>query len=277
MVAFARGVATLPSAHPAPAPDPFASRVVHPHLGRVLDGLESLAERTSAVSWALRVGSFGLVDHMALRTAAIDTALRDALRRGVRQVVILGAGLDARAFRIEELEGSIVFEVDHPATQRIKRARTAALLPRAAEVRMVSVDFTREDLAARLGDEGHDASQPTFWIWEGVVPYLPEDVSRATLRVLAERSAAGSGLAVTYGLLDDRFWLHRLAGSVHIAFRILGEPLHGLTTPSAFHALLEQTGWTVDEDTGPLDWRARYGYGVELLLTIVERLTVAVL
>ncbi len=274
-VALARGIATLPAAHPAPAPDPIARRLLHPRLGRILDGLTPLAARTSAVSWALRLSSFGLVDHLALRTAAIDTALRDACMNESPQIVILGAGLDSRAWRIAELEGCTVFEVDHPATQRAKRTRIDGLAPRAAEVRFVPVDFTREDLGVRLAEDGHDAEAPTFWIWEGVVPYLPEDTSRQTLRVLADRSAKGSGLAVTYGLLDDRIWLERLPNTVHLAFRILGEPLHGLTTRDAFHALLLVTGWTVAEDTGPHDWRERYGYGVERLLTVAERLTVA--
>lgn len=275
-VALARAVATLPAAHPAPAPDPIAARLLHPRLGRILDRLTPLAARTPLVSWALRLSSFGLVDHLALRTAAIDAALRDVRLSGVSQVVILGAGLDGRAWRIAELEGCTVFEVDHPATQRFKRSRVEDLAPCASEVRFVAVDFTREDLGVRLAEEGHDTGAPTFWIWEGVVPYLPEEATRATLHVLADRSAEGSTLAVTYGLLDDRFWLERLTGTVHLAFRILGEPLHGLTTRDAFHALLAEAGWNIAEDTGPHDWRERHGYGMRWLLTIVERLTLAV-
>ncbi|MBX3274739.1 MAG: SAM-dependent methyltransferase [Sandaracinaceae bacterium] len=272
-VALARGVASLPGGRRAPAPDPLAARLLDPLLGRALDGLAPIAAFTPAVSWALRLASLGLVDHLALRTAAIDAALRAACARDVPQVVLLGAGLDARAFRVPELAGRRVLEVDHPATQRFKRRRVEGLTPFASELRFVSVDFTREDLGVRLAEEGHDTTRATFWIWEGVVPYLPEEVTRATLATLAARSAAGSGLAVTYGTRDDALWLARLGAPVHLAFRALGEPLHGLTTVERMQGLLAATGWHVEHDSGPADWRRRFGYG--RLLTIEERLAVA--
>lgn len=273
-VALARGIATLPARHVAPAPDPIAARILHPGLGEVFDRLAPLAARTSALSWALRLGSLGLVDHVALRTAAIDAAVREGVARGIPQVVLLGAGLDARAYRMPELAGRVVFEVDHPATQRFKRARVEGLEVFAEELRFVSVDFTRQDLAARLGEEGHDADRPTFWIWEGVVPYLPEAATRATLAALRDRSAPGSTVALTYATDEqNRLWLQRLAGPVHLGFRILGEPLDGVLSSSALERLLDETGWTLDSDTGPRDWQRRFGYG--RLLTIEERLAVA--
>ncbi len=234
-----------------------------------------LAEHTSGVSWALRLGSFGLVDHVALRTAAIDAAVREACQRGVSQAVILGAGLDARAWRLPELSDRVVFEVDHPATQRYKRERVVELSPVTGDLRFVSVDFTRDDLSARLEEEGHDRSATTVWIWEGVVPYLSVEASRATLETLSARSAPGSTLVVTYGTEEDPFWLSRLSSVIHWGFRMLGEPLHGLTTPGAFGALLQETGWVRRSDTGPLDWRRRFAYGYARLLSIGERLAVA--
>lgn len=272
-VAFARGIASLPARRSAPSPDPVAAALLHPALGGVLRSLRPIARRTSAVSWALRLGSLGLVDHMALRTAAIDDALRDACADGVDQVVILGAGLDARAWRLAALSDAVVFEVDHPATQRFKRSRVDPLDPRAREVRFVSVDFERERVDARLADEGHDAARRSFWIWEGVVMYLADAAVRGSLEAVRARSAEGSRLAVTYGTTDDQLWLARFARTVHLGFQILGEPLIGLTSRGAFHDRLRATGWRVLDDTGPRDWRARYGYGA--LLTIEERLVVA--
>src|SRR5881394_2413783 len=80
---------------------------------------------------------------MAVRTVAVDQSVRAAPSP---QVVILGAGLDARAWRMPELEGSVVFEVDHPDTQRDKKTRIATRTPLAREVRFVGVDFTRDSL-----------------------------------------------------------------------------------------------------------------------------------
>src|SRR5690606_24779056 len=205
-VAFARAVATLPGSR-APSSDPLAKSLLHPGLGALLRALEPVAARTRALDLALRVGSAGLVDHLALRTAAIDAALEELLAAGPRQLVVLGAGLDARAYRLRGVEDAAVFEVDHPATQRFKRDRARSLRPRARELRWVAVDFERERLADRLAAEGHDASAPTVWLWEGVVQYLEPAATRATLEQIRARSARRSALALTYNPSHDQPWL----------------------------------------------------------------------
>ena len=115
--------------------------------------------------------------------------MRDA---GAPQVVILGAGLDGRAWRMPELRDVTVFEVDHPDSQREKAARAAALLRVAREVRFVPVDFTRDRLDEPLAAAGHDPARPTTWIWEGVVMYLTtaESRPRSTSSRAARRRAA---------------------------------------------------------------------------------------
>ena len=132
---------------------------------------------------------------MVARTVAIDDAVRAA---AAPQVVILGAGLDGRAWRMPELRDAVVFEVDHPDSQREKRARVAALQPVARDIRFVPVDFTRDRLDDALAAAGHDATRPTTWIWEGVVMYLELADIEATLSVIARRSAPRSRLIVLY-------------------------------------------------------------------------------
>ncbi|WP_431934332.1 class I SAM-dependent methyltransferase [Micromonospora sp. RP3T] len=109
---------------------------------------------------------------MAPRTVAVDDAVRE---RPGPQVVILGAGLDGRAWRMPELAGAAVFEVDQPASQRDKRDRTGAL---------------PDALAAA----GHRADMPTTWVWQGVVPYLTRHRWRPRSRRWppVPRPAAGS-------------------------------------------------------------------------------------
>lgn len=107
--------------------------------------------------------------NMLARTVAIDEAIVAA---AAPQLVILGAGLDGRAWRLPALAEATVFEVDHPDTQRDKRARIAALAPAARDIRFVAVDFTRDDLGRALEQAGHDPARPTTWLWEGVVMYL---------------------------------------------------------------------------------------------------------
>jgi methyltransferase (TIGR00027 family) len=129
------------------------------------------------------------------RTVAIDRAVR---AWASPQVVILGAGLDGRAWRLTELATATLYEVDHPASQQDKRDRTSDLIPVAGTVRWVPVDLSRDRLDDALDAAGHDTGTPTTWVWEGVVPYLTEAEVEATVEALARRSAPGSGLVVNY-------------------------------------------------------------------------------
>jgi methyltransferase (TIGR00027 family) len=176
---------------------------------------------------------------MIARTVAIDEAVRAA---NAPQLVILGAGLDGRAFRMPELRDAVVFEVDHPDTPRDKRARLAALPPCARDVRFVSVDFTRDDLHTALAAAGHDAARPTSWIWEGVVMYLTRADVEATLSVVARRSAAGSRLIIAYISPALIRWL------AAFAVRRLGEPFRSVFRPEAMRVLLDRHGFRVLDD-----------------------------
>ena len=135
----------------------------------------------------------GSVELLVARTIAIDDAVREGPRE---QVVILGAGLDGRAWRLTELRDSDTYEVDQPASQRDKRERAVTLGDR--QPHFVPVEFGREDLAATLEAAGHRADRPTTWVWEGVVPYLTADEVRDTLGKVASRSGPGSRLIVNY-------------------------------------------------------------------------------
>lgn len=132
---------------------------------------------------------------MVPRTVAIDDAIREA---ALPQLVNLGAGLDGRAHRMSALSKVTVFEVDHPASQATKRARAATLPVKAKSLTYVAVDFTRDDLDRALEDAGHDRAAPTFWIWEGVVPYLEMRAIDETLSIVSRRSAKGSRIAIAY-------------------------------------------------------------------------------
>ena len=193
-------------------------------------------------------------DMMALRTAAIDSAVRDAIAAGATQVVILGAGYDGRAWRMSEMTGVKVFEVDHPATQRDKQARLAALPAAIGDVAFVAVNFERDSIGAALQRAGHDAAAPTCWIWEGVVMYLTRDAMRATLADVAGRSAPGSTLIVNYHTVHRR-WFARLM------FRLIGEPQISAWTPEEMSADLRSAGFVVRDDSGMADWNARFAQG----------------
>jgi methyltransferase (TIGR00027 family) len=176
---------------------------------------------------------------MIARTLEIDEAVRGAASP---QLVILGAGLDGRAWRMPELRDAVVFEVDHPDSQRQKRARGAALSRMAKEVRFVPVDFAHDDLKAALAAAGHDPSLATTWIWEGVVMYLRQSEIEATLQVVRERSAQRSRLVIAYHCPALMLLL------VAVLVKRMGEPIRSAFTPERMRALLARFGFQVLRD-----------------------------
>lgn len=176
---------------------------------------------------------------MAARTLAIDDAIREA---AAAQLVILGAGLDGRAWRMPELADVAVFEVDHPDSQREKQKRVATLEPVARDVRFVPVDFARDDLDQALSAAGHDPNRPTTWVWEGVVMYLTRSAIEATLAVIRRRSAQGSRLIVLYH--SPALLLHLLGPIV----RWLGEPLRSAFSPEMLCSMVSNHGYEIERD-----------------------------
>jgi methyltransferase (TIGR00027 family) len=131
---------------------------------------------------------------MLVRTRFIDDALERAVAAGAAHVVILGAGFDSHAYRCQELLANVtVFEVDRPATQALKKQRVQEVLGAPpANLTYVPIDIQREDLADVLRRHGHDQSQRTFFIMEGVTMYVPEEGVRATLRYVAGHPAGSA-------------------------------------------------------------------------------------
>ena len=115
--------------------------------------------------WLRGIGLFN-----QFRSVVLDRTIASAAP--IAQLVILGAGFDTRAWRLDALEDATVFEVDHPSTQALKRKRAAGIPAKAGQVRFVATDFQEDDMAASLRAAGYDASRPAFWLWEGVTMYL---------------------------------------------------------------------------------------------------------
>jgi methyltransferase (TIGR00027 family) len=215
--------------------------------------VEQVRAGTPPRGWARRV-EFEMVracaEVIVPRTVAIDEAVRVRL---TPQLVILGAGLDARAWRMTELAGVDVFEVDQPASQQDKRARIGDLQPLARSLRYVPVDFTRDRLDVAFAAAGHQQSVPTTWVWEGVVPYLSRPDVTATVAVLAEQSAPGSRLVVNYQTPAPSAVIGRLAARTMTALARRpspwrNEPRRSSWTPNAMRALLTSHGFTAEGD-----------------------------
>ncbi|MGB3051418.1 MAG: SAM-dependent methyltransferase [Polyangiales bacterium] len=252
LVSFARGLGVDKQQI-----DPLASQLLPPVLAQLAVAPRHLGGVAGLYRAAVRATTFGLIDHMVLRTQAIDAHLASALRTGIDQLVILGAGLDARAWRLEALKDVTVFEVDHPATQQYKRKRMSRKHP-PADIRYVSVDFEKERFSNALERAGFRPGAPSAWIWEGVAMYLPLDVVHDTLGQLTSLAAAGSDLAMTYrvpGLLPYGS-LGRLA--IPAVFAAAGEPLKATLQPHELASAVAPD-WKVTFDEDSRGWRKLTG------------------
>ena len=184
--------------------------------------------------------------YLEFRTVILDRAL--ASSPPVQQLVILGAGLDSRAWRLDSLKDTIVFEVDFPASQAWKRERAASVPHKAKDVRFVAIDFERDQLAPLIRAAGFDKTKPSFWLWEGVTMYLRPETVSANLAAIAALSAPGSRIALTY--------LRKKHGRVqrNLILALLGEPLRSAFSPEEITALAKSHGWRRIEDSTVQDW-----------------------
>ena len=141
----------------------------------------------------------GVMGFLVARARYIDDTLQACLDAGIAQLVILGAGLDSRAYRFEGIQGRVkVFEVDHPATQRDKLARLQKVFGEVpAHVTYVPIDFNVESLQ-KLFAHGYDPQLKTLFIWEGVAYYLQAEAVDATLEFVARTACPGSSIVFDY-------------------------------------------------------------------------------
>src|SRR3954464_11546757 len=180
---------------------PVPGRLVDDPWGAAWTGVDRLrwvGEAVPRLAGWLGRPAWGWLLKLQIRTYALDQAVEAFARDGGRQLVLLGAGLDARALRLKGL-GLRVFEVDHPATQ----ARKRPLVGDAAT--LVPWDFEREPLRglpARLVEQGFRREERACVVWEGVTMYLSEAAIEESIPMLRELLSAGSELAFTYYALE---------------------------------------------------------------------------
>ncbi|MFJ8477387.1 class I SAM-dependent methyltransferase [Kitasatospora sp. NPDC094011] len=189
-------------------------------------GDEAARRRRLAVSFSV-----------VIRTRFLDDLLAQACASGVRQVVLLGAGMDSRAYRLHWPEGTRLFEVDtaQPLDFKASVLRQEQAVAR-CERTTVAVDL-REDWPAALAAAGHDPTAPTAWIAEGLLIYLPQDAVELLLTRIGAQSAPGSRMGLTLG---SRGVLERFATDA---------------APGSAAAL-----WVSEMPDDPVHWLAGHGW-----------------
>jgi methyltransferase (TIGR00027 family) len=200
---------------------------------------------------------------LAVRSRLAEDALARAVAYGVRQYVVLGAGLDTFAYRNPH-HGLRVFEVDHPATQTWKRQRlTEAGIAVPDGVAFAATDFSSEPLSAALDRAGLRREDPSFFSWLGVTPYLePADVL-TTLAAIAPFAADGGGLVFDYCVPPVLLTPPQRAVFEVLAARVagVGEPFRGFFEPSSLVAEVQGLGFREVRDVPPNELNARFFAG----------------
>ena len=250
-VALRRAAHQLVDGKPLVFNDPFAVAILGPEAQEEL-------RRTPKVS--RRPFSAALRAWMVARARFAEDLLAAGVSScGIRQYLILGAGLDTFPLRNPFPEVQ-VFEVDHPATQAWKReCLQASGLHLPSSAHLVAVDFESQSLGEELLRSGFNPSLPTFTAWLGVVPYLTPEAFAGTCRFLAGLSS-GSGLVFDYG--QPRHALSPVEQLMHdsLGARVAqaGEPFQLFFTPEALQLELQRQGLSVVEDIGRDDINERY-------------------
>ena len=248
--------------------DPFAAAFLGPKL-RFVVGLarypvfQGLITRLIDALWP------GARPAGVARTRLIDEALDRALDRGrIEQVVLLGAGFDARAHRLPRLAHMPVFEVDHPNTLREKRRRIEPLpASRADGPTYVALDFDQQPLADALAKAGFRSNRCTFFLLEGTTNYLTAEGVDALLRFVSS-TVPGSRLLFTYVHRDVLSRASRFHGTwlLRRILRRASEPWTFGLDPSCLDSYLRARGLVLIRDEGSREYRERYLGGGERLL-----------
>jgi methyltransferase (TIGR00027 family) len=198
--------------------------------------------------------------NVVTRTRYSEDALQAAVTQGIRQYVLIGAGFDSFALRRPAFAAELqIFEIDYPATQRLKRQRIAecsVTLP--DSVHFIAADLAEESVAAALSRSPYRKDQLTFFSWLGVTMYLTREANLATLQSIASNSPPGSELVFTY--FDARVFQLASAAFQEMKDRVasIGEPFLSGFDPGALGADLARCGLSLIEDLDGSGVAARY-------------------
>jgi len=227
--------------------DPLAVRILGRDAARAIEDMQQPLRR------AMRI-------FIAARTRFAEDALAAAVAHGVRQLVVLGAGLDTYAYRSVFGDRLHIFEVDHPATQGWKRERLAAAgISIPPSLTFAPVDFEHATLAAGLAAAGFDPTRRTFFTWLGVVPYLTQQSVFATLSFIGALPG-GAHVVFDYGNPPDT--LAQRAREVHdvraAKVAALGEEWKSYFEAPALHERMRTLGFSEFEDLSPPQIATRF-------------------
>ncbi|MDD1763644.1 MAG: class I SAM-dependent methyltransferase [Methanobacteriaceae archaeon] len=208
----------------------------------------------------------GLSSSIIARVRYFDDFVKKSIDEGVKQLVILGAGYDTRAYRIERLKDKVkVFEVDHPNTQSFKKEKIKEIFGSLPDhVTYVSIDFETGKLSQMLFENGYDKSLQTLFIMEGLIMYIPPESVDETLNFIAKNSGEGSEIIFDYypeSVVDGTTEL-TIGQNIRNFLIKLEEPLQFGIEERTIEKFLSGYGFSKIEDVNSQNYKNKYFHGI---------------
>ena len=263
-VAKQRLIETLAKSDERVINDPYADRFV---IGASF--IKLMGHKLSV--WLTRKVAPGLHEHLISRTRFIDDLIKKNATSGAEQYVILGAGYDSRAHRLELPSSLRIFEVDQPEVQARKRSKLPKELPNSENVTYVTVDFTHQSLTKQLMAAGFDQSKSTVFTLEGVSQYITKEAVSSTIKELATLTQKASSIFfISYvdELLDKDpeacfgkgypKAAKRAETIKYLSAKAGGEPWISFYTAEEIESVLSQNGFSIEENVTLEDLNSVY-------------------
>jgi methyltransferase (TIGR00027 family) len=245
--------------------DPYAIRFLGPDLLKYLDFCANNPKEAQKRTDQMNQIFPGVQNSIITRVRYFDDGVKKAIEDGFGQLVILGAGYDTRAYRIERMKEKVmVFEVDHPDTQGRKIARITEIFGTLPDhVVYVSIDFEKQDLAQQLKKSGYSPLKKTLFIMEGLVCYINENAVKATLSCIVNNSGKGSCVLFDYfpESLVDGTCLQEVGKKMRSRAIEYGEPFRFGIREGTVTAFLEDQGFTHVHSVNCADLKNTYFRG----------------
>ena len=237
--------------------DPWGDRLVPESVKRAMASSNAVLDES-----LMRSRSYA---NVVMRSRYAEDALKAGVSRGVRQYVLIGAGFDSFSLRLPEFAANLqIFEIDFPATQKLKLERIAACgIALSDTVHFIAADLSQESVAAALARSSFETHELAFFSWLGVTMYLTRDANLATLRSIASCSPPESEVVFTY--LDERVFQAQSESFRELEQRVaaVGEPFLSGFDPAELPANLAACGLDLIEDLNGRQSAARYDRGGE--------------
>ncbi|AAM06280.1 conserved hypothetical protein [Methanosarcina acetivorans C2A] len=243
--------------------DPYAVHFVNP---AILEYAAKYPEQAKAAVEQMERLFPGLGNSIRDRVRYFDDFVRAAVDEGLRQLVVLGAGYDTRAYRIEGLKGKVrVFEVDHPDTQSVKIEKVEEIFGSLPDhVIYVPVDFETDNFGEKLAAQGYDRSLKTLFLLEGLIMYISPEAIDETLSFIAKNSEKGSAILFDYypeSVVDGTCELE--AGkNIRNYTKQQGEPLQFGIREGMVEAFLGERGFSGVQNVTAEEYRKMYFHGI---------------